>query len=73
MRDAAADAFFAATGADIRHGGTQAYYAVEPDYVQMPPVETFENAEAYYATLGHEVTHNAAPWIMLRCPIKPLI
>jgi antirestriction protein ArdC len=23
----------------------------------MPPVETFENAEAYYATLGHEVTH----------------
>jgi antirestriction protein ArdC len=57
MRDAAADAFFAATGADIRHGGTQAYYAVESDYVQMPPVETFENAEAYYATLGHEVTH----------------
>ena len=36
-----ADQFFANTGADIRHGGNRAYYAVEPDYVQMPPFETF--------------------------------
>lgn len=56
-RDAAADTFFAATGADIRHGGTRAYYAVEPDYVQMPPFETFQDPESYYATLGHEITH----------------
>ncbi|MCE8000615.1 MAG: DUF1738 domain-containing protein [Rhodobiaceae bacterium] len=56
-RDAAADSFFAATGADVRYGGTQAYYAVEPDYVQMPPFETFEDPESYYATLGHEITH----------------
>ncbi|MCV3273557.1 ArdC family protein [Roseobacter sinensis] len=56
-RDAAADSFFGATGADIRHGGTQAYYAVEPDYVQMPPFETFEDPKSYYATLGHEITH----------------
>jgi antirestriction protein ArdC len=33
----AADRFFAATGVDIRHGGTRAYYAEGPDYVQMPP------------------------------------
>ena len=52
-----AEAFFAATGAEIRHGGTQAYYAVHPDYVQMPPFETFRDAESYYATLGHECTH----------------
>ncbi len=52
-----AEAFFAATGAEIRHGGTQAYYAVHPDYVQMPPFETFRDAESYYATLGHEGTH----------------
>lgn len=52
-----ADAFFAATGADIRHGGDQAYYAPQPDYVRMPPFDCFENPEAYYATLAHECTH----------------
>ena len=52
-----AEAFFAATGSDIRHGGGQAYYALQPDYVQMPPFECFEDAEAYYATLAHECTH----------------
>jgi antirestriction protein ArdC len=53
----AADRFFAATGADIRHGGTRAYYAEKPDYVQMPPFETFRDAESYAATLAHELTH----------------
>jgi antirestriction protein ArdC len=57
QRIEAADRFFAATGADIRHGGTRAYYAVGPDYVQMPPFETFRDAESYYATLAHETTH----------------
>ena len=52
-----ADRFFAATGADIRHGGTRAYYAEGPDYVQMPPFETFRDAESYAATLAHELTH----------------
>ena len=52
-----AEKFFAATEADIRHGGNQAYYAVGPDYVQMPPFESFRDAESYYATLGHECTH----------------
>ncbi len=56
-RDAIAEAFFATTEADIRHGGNQAYYAVDPDFVQMPPFKTFETPEAYYATLGHEITH----------------
>ncbi len=52
-----ADAFYAATRADIHHGGTQAYYALVSDHVQMPPFETFHDAEAYYATLGHELVH----------------
>lgn len=52
-----ADAFFAATGADIRHGGNQAYYALHPDHVQMPPFECFKDPESYYATLAHECTH----------------
>ena len=52
-----ADRFFAATGVDIRHGGTRAFYAEGPDYVQMPPFETFRDAESHAATLAHELTH----------------
>jgi len=52
-----ADRFFAATCAEIRHGGTRAYYAEGPDYVQIPPFETFVDAESHAATLAHELTH----------------
>ena len=57
QRTPAADRFFAATGADIRHGGTRAYYAPGPDYIQMPPFKTFSDAESHAATLAHELTH----------------
>lgn len=56
-RIAHAEAFFAAIGATIRHGGNQAYYALTSDHVQLPPFEAFKDAESYYATLGHELTH----------------
>mgnify|MGYP006441683825 CR=1 FL=1 len=52
-----AEGFFAATGADIRRDGNQAYYAVGGDYIQMPPFETFRDPESYYAALAHEATH----------------
>jgi antirestriction protein ArdC len=51
------EAFFANTKADIRTGGTRAFYALEPDYVQMPPFECFKDAESHAATLAHELTH----------------
>lgn len=57
IRNEQADRFFAATGADIRHGGTRAFYAEGPDYIQMPPFETFRDAESYFATSAHEITH----------------
>jgi antirestriction protein ArdC len=57
QRIAHAEAFFAATGATIRHGGNQAFYAMADDRVQMPPFESFQDAESYYATLAHETTH----------------
>ncbi|MCZ2110717.1 MAG: ssDNA-binding domain-containing protein [Dehalococcoidia bacterium] len=57
QRIEAADLFFANTGADVRHGGNRAYYAGDADHVQMPPFEAFRNAESYYATLAHELTH----------------
>jgi antirestriction protein ArdC len=52
-----AESFFTATGADIRNGGNQAYYAIGSDRIQMPPFESFRDAESYYATLAHETTH----------------
>ena len=52
-----AEQFFANTHADIRHGGSRAYYAIGTDYVQMPPFVTFRDAESHAATLAHELTH----------------
>ena len=58
-----ADAFVAATGAVIAHGGTRAYYRPSTDSIQLPPREAFIGtktstpAESYYSTLLHELTH----------------
>lgn len=49
--------FTKATRADVRHGGNRAFYAPARDFVQMPPFEAFKDAESYYATLTHELTH----------------
>ena len=51
------EAFFAHTGAQLHHGGNRAYYTVTHDRIQMPPFETFQEPESYYATLAHETTH----------------
>lgn len=56
-RIARAEAFFAATGAEIHEGGNRACYNVTTDRVQMPPFVSFIEPEAYYATLAHEMTH----------------
>jgi antirestriction protein ArdC len=56
-RDSAADGFFEATGAVIRHGGDKAFYAPGPDLIQMPPAQTFRDMKSYYATLAHEEIH----------------
>lgn len=52
-----AEQFFAKTGADIHQGGNRAYYSVATDRIQLPPFEAFRDAESYYATLAHEMTH----------------
>ena len=54
-----AERFFAAIGADIRHGGDRAYYNATKDYIQMPPFEAFRDAESYYGTLSHEAVHHS--------------
>ena len=52
-----ADRFFAATGANIRHGGSRAAYFIGDDHIDMPPFPFFRDAESYAATLAHELTH----------------
>jgi len=52
-----AESFFAATKADIRYRGDRAYYSAEGDYIQMPVIEAFKDAESFYSTLGHECAH----------------
>jgi antirestriction protein ArdC len=56
-RNAAADRFFTATGADIRHEGNQPAYSPLADYIAMPEFRHFHSAEDYYSTLAHEMTN----------------
>ncbi|MFC1759256.1 ArdC family protein [Planctomycetota bacterium] len=52
-----AERFFRQTGAEIREGGSRAYYSIGSDYIQMPPIERFRDAESHAATLSHEICH----------------
>ena len=56
-RIAHAETFFSATKADIRYRGDRAYYSMDGDYIQMPVIEAFRDAESFYATLAHESAH----------------
>jgi antirestriction protein ArdC len=56
-RIAQVDAFFSGIGADLRHGGNQAFYSLATDHIQMPPFEAFRDGVSYYSTLAHEHTH----------------
>lgn len=55
--DAGAEAYVAATGAVIRHGGSRAYYAPGPDMIQLPAPSAFRSAADYHATQAHELVH----------------
>jgi antirestriction protein ArdC len=52
-----AEEFFKATKADVRYRGDRAYYSLDGDYIQMPVIEAFRDAESFYATLAHESAH----------------
>ncbi|MBP5972500.1 DUF1738 domain-containing protein [Brasilonema sp. CT11] len=53
-----AEKFFTAIPISVRHEGNEAYYTVSRDYIQLPPFETFKDAESYYAVRGHETIHS---------------
>jgi antirestriction protein ArdC len=53
----AAERFFKATGAEIRHGGDRACYVANVDQIWLPKFEQFRDALSYYSVLGHETVH----------------
>jgi antirestriction protein ArdC len=52
-----AESFVRSTGAVIAHGGDKAFFMPSQDRIQVPPFAAFKDAESYYATLLHELTH----------------
>jgi antirestriction protein ArdC len=56
-RIAHAEEFFKSTKSDIRYRGDRAYYSQDGDYIQIPVIEAFRDAESFYATLAHESAH----------------
>jgi antirestriction protein ArdC len=52
-----AEAFVAATGAALRHGGDRAYYSPGADVIVLPVPESFRDAASYTATKAHELVH----------------
>lgn len=66
-RIAAADAYFAATGARIVIGGPRACYRPSTDTIHMPDEARFfdtdgrTRTENFYSCLGHEATHWTSP------------
>jgi antirestriction protein ArdC len=54
---AEAEALIAATGADIRIGGGEAFYHPADDYIRVPPQTSFFDAINFYRTCCHELSH----------------
>ncbi len=52
----------------IRYGSIQASYNRTHDLVQMPDRPTFNNAEEFYSTLFHELTHSTGHPLRLNRP-----
>lgn len=53
----AAEALIAASGADFRIGGPDAFYSPPLDFVQVPPQPAFTQQIDYYRTALHELGH----------------
>ena len=57
MAIAEVDRIIAATGADFRIGGDEAFYAPKQDYVQVPPQAAFHEPVNWFRTALHEMGH----------------
>jgi len=56
-----AEELMRATGADIRHGGDQAFYSVAGDFIILPNKQRFVTPGCYYESAFHELGHWSEP------------
>jgi antirestriction protein ArdC len=56
-RDPLADDFLHTTGADIREGHGEAYFAPGADFISLPAFAAFKGADHFYSTTFHELGH----------------
>jgi antirestriction protein ArdC len=56
-READADCFIRATGADFREGAGVPCFVPSKDFISMPPFAAFNSKPDFYATSFHELTH----------------
>jgi antirestriction protein ArdC len=54
---APAEELLLASGADIRHGGSKAFYRPIGDFIKLPPKGSFDSMSDYYETAFHELGH----------------
>lgn len=52
-----AERLIEATGADVRVGGTRAFYVPSQDFIRVPPQPAFFDQVNYYRTCFHELGH----------------
>ncbi|MCC4231586.1 ssDNA-binding domain-containing protein [Sphingobium soli] len=57
MAIAEVDRLIAASGADFRIGGSEAFYSPRQDYVQVPPQAAFHEPINWFRTALHEMGH----------------
>ena len=57
MQIAEVDRLIAASGADFRIGGDEAFYSPAQDYVQVPPQAAFHDPVNWFRTALHELGH----------------
>lgn len=57
MRDAIAEEALRSCGAEIREGGSGAFYDRSADRVHLPDFSAFQTVGGYLATMAHELTH----------------
>lgn len=65
------DAYLGTPGAPtLRHGGDRACYRPSTDVITLPPQETFDGLDEYYATAFHECGHSTGHESRLDRPIR---
>ena len=65
------EAFIAAQGVPITHGGDRAFYSPSRDVIVVPHPGNFSSPEGYYAVVLHELAHSTEHPSRLNCPGGP--